>query len=249
MLTLDVVTLNLWGLPPPLAWPPRHRRFPRAFRYLRSFDVAAVQELWRPLPWGLAAMAPPAWAAHEPRAGLALAARYPVVETAHHDYRRGGRAHERVWLRKGFLRATLAAPSLPGGVIDVVTTHLAAYARPGDASGRARQIDELLDALERRRAPVVLLGDFNFYAGDAIDETSAARLVDAGFVDGAAAHDASLTYEFGRERERFDRVLVRGTANVTARVTSARVRRYDAALPMMADHRPVEARVVLDGAG
>lgn len=245
MLTLDVVTLNLWGLPPPLAWPPRHVRFPRAFRYLRGFDVAAVQELWRPLPWRFARMAPPTWAAHEARSGLAVSARVPVLESAHAYFRGGGRAHERAWLKKGFLRVTLDAPALSGGVVDVVTTHLAAYARPGDASGRARQVDELLGALARRAAPTVLLGDFNFYAGDPEDRATAARLACAGFVDGAVQHDDTLTYEFGSERERFDRVLVRGTADVRLRVASARVRRYGAALPMLADHRPVEARVVV----
>ena len=245
MLALDVVTLNLWGLPPPLAWPPRHVRFPRAFRYLRGFDVAAVQELWRPRPWRFARMAPPSWAAHEARSGLAISARVSVAESAHTFFRGGGRAHERSWLRKGFLRVTLEAPALPGGVVDIVTTHLAAYARKGDATGRARQVDELLEALAPRGAPVVLLGDFNFYEGDAEDRASAARLTSAGFVDGALLHDAGLTYEFGSERERFDRVLVRGTTAVPLRVASARVRRYDAELPMLADHRPVEARVVL----
>lgn len=48
---MRLATANIWGLPTPLSWPPRHVRFPRVRRFLEraldALDVVVLQEHWR----------------------------------------------------------------------------------------------------------------------------------------------------------------------------------------------------------
>lgn len=59
--------------------------------------------------------------------------------------------------RKGFVVSTLAWPTQPDLKVDVVSLHLDALSR----QVRLRQIIELVGILQRRKRPLILMGDFN----------------------------------------------------------------------------------------
>lgn len=225
--TFSVATLNVWGLPPPLTWPPRHVRYPRVRRFLdqNAFDVALLQEVWRPDPagWRDADIhGPPA---SEPHSGLVLVTRFPVVERVHRAFGAGAPFIEKLWTAKGYLRVTL---DVEGTRVDVLNTHLQAYDTKKDALTRARQVDILLGAV-RDDVPTVLAGDFNVHAGNAADEAVVARIAASGFAD--AGVDAGPTFTWWGKRERFDRVWLRGLATVDARVLKPRA--------VLSDHLPL----------
>lgn len=89
---MHLATANIWGLPAPFAWPPRHVRFPRVRRFIEgALDVVLLQEHWR-IPGrprsldGLKLIVP---AGHEGDSGLALTTRHRVIERAHGSFRSG----------------------------------------------------------------------------------------------------------------------------------------------------------------
>jgi endonuclease/exonuclease/phosphatase family metal-dependent hydrolase len=216
-------------------------RFPRVRRFLETAlanatDVVALQEHWR-LPGKPSALEPLGLigpAQHEGDSGLALKTSHRVLESAHGTFREQAvRALERLFSRKGWQRVAL---QIAGERVEVVNTHLEAHASPRNASVRAAQIDELLAIATRSQGPLVLVGDFNLYAGIATDQDSLARIEAAGFVDAVAPFDPTPTHaRFGR-RERFDRVFVRGLTPTAARVeVHAR----------LADHHPVIVELAL----
>ncbi|MDP2341522.1 MAG: endonuclease/exonuclease/phosphatase family protein [Deltaproteobacteria bacterium] len=228
---LRLATANIWGLPAPLSWPPRRVRFPRVRRFIEGeLDVVLLQEHWR-LPArprvldNLCLIAP---ARHEGDSGLALRTHHRVIERRHGSFQAGAASVlDKMWSRKGWQRVAL---DVSGTRIDVINTHLEAYTPARHALVRARQIDELLVIAAATSGPVVLAGDFNFYAGIAADRQSQGRIEAAGFVDVVASFDTTPTYDRRGERERFDRVFVRGLDCTAARVD------VNAGL---ADHRPV----------
>ncbi len=237
---LSVLTLNLWGLPPPWAWPPRRLRFPRARRWLAAgrSDLVALQELWRPTPRPFARVLPSrtrcvAPGPGEPNTGLALAVapHLRVLRALHRPFVRSARGVERLVMNKGVLHAVVA------GVDDihVVVTHLHAWPAREDAMLRAEQVDVVLDELEGC-SPAVLAGDLNFYDDSPEDRATLARIERAGLVDAVAPFDVTPTYDRAGERERFDRIFVRGLEPRGARVHVQ---------PELSDHRAVEARLAL----
>jgi endonuclease/exonuclease/phosphatase family metal-dependent hydrolase len=232
---MRLATANIWGLPTPLSWPPRHVRFPRVRRFLEAalagaVDVVALQEHWRfpGKPRTLEHLELIGPAAHEGDSGLALATRHRVLERAHGIFHaRAAHPLEKLFSKKGWQRIAL---EIDGARVDVINTHLEAHPAPKHASVRAAQVDELLAVASRADGAVVLAGDFNLYAGLGDDEGSLARIEAAGFSDAVAPFDETPTYDRSGRRERFDRVFVRGLASTAARV-DLRAR--------LADHRPV----------
>jgi len=230
-----LATANIWGLPAPLSWPPRHARFPRVRRFLEAaladaLDVVVLQEHWRipGRPRALDDLELIVPARHEGHSGLALKTRHRVLERAHGKFlSRAAHPLEKLFSSKGWQRVGL---EIDGARVDVINTHLEAHAAPRHAHTRAAQIDELLAVAERMHGSLVLAGDFNLYAGIATDQQSLARIEAAGFVDAVALFDPTPTYDRLGKRERFDRVFVRGLACTAAHVeVGAR----------LADHRPV----------
>jgi endonuclease/exonuclease/phosphatase family metal-dependent hydrolase len=146
--------------------------------------------------------------------------------------------------RKGVLRARAQSPA--GAELSVAVVHLQAGRRNGAL--RSRQLEQLLAALESECRPVVLMGDFNFYAGVAEDQQSAHRLGSAGFADAAlalgrceATFVASNPYVPRWHRpERFDRVYLRDAGGVALRPLETEVVRTERPL---SDHHPLRARV------
>jgi endonuclease/exonuclease/phosphatase family metal-dependent hydrolase len=241
---LDLLTVNLWGLPWPFA---RHRRTRRHrfFDHLRSrsYDLVGIQELW--WPWRRAARRAPLLLPKSRRdSGLALAGRLRLGESRveHFDHHGGVDRLK----RKGVLRASARSPS--GADLSVAVVHLQASRRHGRL--RSRQLDQLLGALESERRPTVLMGDFNFYRDVAEDRESTRRLESAGFRDAAltlgrceATFVSSNPYVPRRARaERFDRVYLRDSSDAALRPLEAEVVRTERPL---SDHQPLRVRVRL----
>ena len=198
---LEVASYNTWGLPPPLTRASRKSRLPGIARWLeeRSFDLVGLSEVW-----GSAARlmsGPGLLAASQQRGdtGLAVQSRLPVgrARTLHF---RDASGFDR-FKQKGAMIVPVAAME---GQLTMVVTHL--QASPRAAGVRATQLAELLVALENESGPVVLVGDFNFYAAEKEDQESGAALRGAGFVDSLEGSESPTHL---REAERFDRIYVR----------------------------------------
>ncbi len=84
-------------------------------------------------------------------AGTALLSRQPLLDPASHRFTVSWRD------TKGFVVATLEVPEWGGHSIDVVSVHLDFLA----PSVRRKQILQMVDELEHRQRPMVLLGDLN----------------------------------------------------------------------------------------
>ncbi len=229
---MRVATFNIWGLPPPLSWPPRRRRYPRVRGFLAqgAFDVVGLQELWRPHPRSFPVSA---WSAHlvvpgddDANSGLALALRGPALEVVHRPYDAGARFFEAVWTRKGFLHARLPD-------VDVFTTHLQAYDTMKDAAVRARQVDLLLEAVDAVSRPTVVMGDFNLHGQNREDRATVKRIEGAGLVDAVLPFDPSPTWSVLGRSQRYDRIYVKGLEPVSAHVDRTR----------LSDHHPVVAEL------
>ncbi|MCA9571032.1 MAG: endonuclease/exonuclease/phosphatase family protein [Myxococcales bacterium] len=202
-----VVTLNAWGLPAPIA-KDRKLRLPRIERWLekRDADISGLQEVWRGarplLSDGVV------WSASPADTGLAVSSRHPVTHLVQHTFA-SGRGFDRI-KSKGVLEVELEVQGEP---LWVAVTHLQSGPGERNARVRAAQVDELLELVEPGR-PTVLLGDFNFYTGELTDALSHQRLVDAGFVDVAAAAGVrTATYPGGEHR--FDRIYARSRCTHT----------------------------------
>ncbi len=245
---LDLLTVNLWGLP----WPFARARLQRKRRLAahlaeRSYDVVGIQELW--WPWRSAFEVP---ALRLPRSrrdsGLALAGRLTAredVRVAHFRHHGGPD-----WLkRKGVLWAEVETAN--GSTLRVGVTHLQAERR--HAHIRARQVDELLAHVDAQRGPLVLMGDFNLHAENEEDCRSAERLEAAGLVDAALAlgrleptYGVARPYQRGRG-QRFDRVYLRAGARTSLRPLDAEV--IGVAGGPVSDHHPVRVRVRVGDSG
>ncbi len=247
--TLRLQTLNVFGLPWPLApdVEPRCRRIADRVA-AEDVDVIALQEAW-----GEDASAPFAMPEHHRAScctpaslfgssGLMTLSRHPI---RHAETRVFAAAVgiERL-VSKGVLRTIVA---LPDGDLDVWNLHL--QSGLADVAVRRAQIDELLRwlvaAADQPRQ--VVLGDFNCGPGDA----EFAHLVDGlralGFVHascGLPTYDATQNPLAMAEAPReIDHLFVRGhrTAPVARRVYD---RPIDGLLP--SDHFGVEATVALE---
>lgn len=241
---LEFLTVNLWGLP----WPVARQRRLRKRRFAehlaaRAYDVVGIQELW--WPWRRALALRSLALPESPRdSGLALAGRLPARELRVEPFEDGA-GPDRL-KRKGCLRARVQSPC--GTPLAIGVLHLQAGRRHGGI--RRRQVAQLLDALAGERLPAVLLGDFNFYEGSEDDARSAAALAAAGFRDAALQlgrteltyHAASNPYLRGtRKAQRFDRVYLRDgrEAQLEAREVEVLALRSDP----VSDHHPLRVRL------
>jgi endonuclease/exonuclease/phosphatase family metal-dependent hydrolase len=126
--------------------------------------------------------------------GTAIVSRWPFAKS------QSVRFAQARYDTKGFVRASLQAPSL-GGVVDVVSVHLD-FLR---AKTRWRQVDILRRALDERAHPLILAGDFNCEWQDAtcIEWLSTTL--------GLTAHEPEAgepTFPSKRPRSRIDWILV-----------------------------------------
>ena len=229
---LDVLTLNTWGLPTPVAWD-RRGRMPDIAQLVTEDapDVVGLQEVWRGALHLLDLdLVRPDLAGDS---GLALVTPHPVLRRSATAYDEAS-GSDRL-KRKGVLATQIDLPD--AGPSWIVVTHLQASDSAEAAQIRADQVDTLLRATSDEQGPAVLMGDFNFYAGNAEDQRSAARLRDAGWVDSTdVAGGAEATYPGNGER--FDRILVRASdsrclAPERVEVLHPRTR--------LSDHQPVRA--------
>ncbi|MEQ1502093.1 MAG: endonuclease/exonuclease/phosphatase family protein [Myxococcota bacterium] len=228
---LDVLTLNVWGLPWPFARD-RTRRFERIARHFdrRSYDVIGVQEAWWPFGSGVAI--PGLKLGTGGDSGLGLAG--TLVRGAETELLRFDRASGADRLAsKGLLRTEV-------GGLTIAVTHLQANDDAVDL--RLDQVRQIVGWLGGVTGPILVLGDFNFVAADAGSE---AALAEAGFRDAAAADPRPTwsprnPFATGRRRERFDRIYLRDGA--AARWTVDRVQ----VLPRLwSDHWPLAAHLAL----
>ncbi len=238
--TLDVATLNTWGLPRPFA-NDRRGRFPGISEFLEdsAFDLVGLQEVWdgaRPL-----LQIPDLYLPNMGRgdSGLALATGLPLSGMQTLTFS-GGSGTDRL-KKKGVLSAVVEVPG--AGSIQVLVTHLQSGDAPREARARSEQITELLTLLES--GPAVVMGDFNLYAENPIDIETVALLEGAGLWDAAARVGVTDPTHPG-EGERLDRIYARGADGVCLEPTAARVIDYgDVAL---SDHLPVQVRLQVHGA-
>lgn len=238
--TVDVVTFNAWGLPPPLATGRKHR-LPRASAWVKGLqaDLVAVQEVWNG--------AVPHWtkcltrSSREGDDGLGLQTDAALTDVEVLRFA-DGRSFDAL-KRKGALRARWAMPD--GPEVWVVVTHLQSGWGAANGRVRAAQVAQILDWIGAVDEPVLLLGDFNVDERHAEDLLALERLSSGGFVD-AAAWTGVGTGTFPEDGRRYDRILVR--AGKDWRVVPQRVDvfSYDddpdtLAPPFLSDHLPVRA--------
>ncbi len=244
MTTLDVLTLNVWGLPWPLS-SHRRRRFDGIVEHLasRADHVVGLQEVWggswKHLP-GLRR------AARSGDSGLALGgalAQHAEPSVRHFQRARGTDALK----KKGVLSADLAVAGV--GVVRVLVTHLQAGRRA--ASVRAHQVDEVLEEAQRSPHPTLLLGDFNLHEDTGDDRAAEDRIASAGFTDAAVQAEAThptwepdAPYTRGRHpAQRFDRIYLRGGSHHSLRASASAVLRPERPL---SDHHPVWVRILIE---
>jgi hypothetical protein len=228
---IDVLTLNIWGLPWPFAWD-RARRFEKIARHFaaHAYHVIGVQEAW--WPFGTRVRIPGLrLGAGRRDSGLGLAGslvRDVGTELFRFDDAAGG---DRL-ATKGLLRARI-------GDLTVGVTHLQAGNEP---KVRRRQIAQLVEWLGGEKGPVVLMGDFNFEETDTDSERHLGRAGLRDLAEGSAVPTWSPGNPFARAHkpERFDRIYVRDGA--TVRWVAQRVK----VLPRVwSDHQPLHATLAL----
>jgi endonuclease/exonuclease/phosphatase family metal-dependent hydrolase len=104
-------------------------------------------------------------------------------------------------------------------------------------------VDEILEGLRDHAEPCVLLGDFNLHERLPVDQQTAARLHDAGWVDTAANDRTHVMVN-----ERFDRIFVRDSDKKAWVREPGDVEPYGSGprkIPFLSDHLPVEATLSL----
>ncbi len=238
MVSLNILTLNIWGLPWPLSRQ-RQRRLGRIRACLadRQDDLIGVQELWgrthRALP-GLRR------GKQSGDSGLAIGGQLAPAEAPTTHPFRIGRGPDRL-KAKGVLSAWVEVEGF--GALRVLITHMQAGQRHGAV--RALQLDTLLELAGASSAPTVLMGDFNLHTDHREDIASAARLLDAGFRDvaqhlgqEAATFSDDNPFVAAQRQERFDRIYLRGDGLHPLQT---------AVLPgaPLSDHHPLWARIGL----
>jgi endonuclease/exonuclease/phosphatase family metal-dependent hydrolase len=242
--SIDIVTVNAWGLPAPIA-PQRAHRMRALARWLQRVDadVVGMQEVWS----GAVPLLPLAVvrSGGDGDDGLALRAKRSLADVERlrfHDAR-GWDAMK----QKGALRGRVR---LAGGEqVWVVVTHMQAGYGAKNAVVRERQLDEILGWIARLEGPVVLLGDLNMDDRMPEDVTGLARLSSAGFVD-VADRVGATEATYPGDGHRYDRIFVRGGDACVLTAESVEVVDYDddpatEAPERLSDHHPLHARLVL----
>lgn len=228
---LDVMTLNVWGLPWPFAQR-RAERFAKIERHLSGdrFHLVGLQEVWLGAKLKLPTLRLPGGRG----SGLALAGSLaPHAEPEVHPFDHASGSDRLA--AKGLLVGRI-------GALTVAVTHLQAHA--GAGAVRRRQVGQLLERLRPVAGPLLLMGDFNFHGAE--DDASEAALADAGLRDAATGREAPTFWPRNpfttlANAERFDRIYLRDGADHRWSVRGHRV------LPRLwSDHQPVHAELALD---
>jgi|GEM_PF-1120083 len=260
---MSLFTLNTWGFRWPLA---RHRkrRFARIARHLadHTYDLVALQELWDAAPPVLGQTGL-VWARQATNTRLSRGHRFNdsglgvklsptlapgarLVSSLITSFREH-RGWDRVKTKGAF--AVDVPIERDDERVTVITTHLQAGRRHGRV--RRGQIEHILEAAAETRGPVVLTGDFNFFASSHEDRASHQVLAQAGFVDAGESLDrpeptyltANPYADKGDGDQRFDRVYLRDGERHRLSAKDVRVI-VDHAEPM-SDHQAVAANVVI----
>ena len=233
--TLVVSSWNTWGLPAPMS-KDRKARFERIDKDLEApeADLIALQEVWG----GAKPLLPRVHLiAREEDSGLAFVSpKRTLRDMSFHPFVVNGRFEG--WKTKGVLAAV--SELADGTDLMVVNTHFQAGRSERWARNRASDTDVLLAAVEGWAGPVLVAGDFNFYSESAVDADNAERLWDAGFADIAETLGA-VTITYPRERERFDRIYLRGGDDVCLQPLDLDVHDYQGL--RLSDHRRVMATI------
>jgi len=246
---IRVGTYNIWGLPGLLTKPRwRHRRgLVNRFLGLGDFDVLAGQEVFDN---AIDDLEPgPDLTTSTGDAGLGFWFG-PKVRLYSQDFTRHFRTRRGVerLKRKGVIGAEL---SLEGGArVWVYDTHLQAYAFEGAAEARADQVAEIIEAVDARPGPAILLGDFNLHRGFEPDDVIAGALLAAGFRDVAAELGNTGEGTWSDTDLRLDRIYLRDGSDGCLTPTDYQVQKQ-ALEPgvVVSDHHPVWARVRVEGCG
>ncbi len=242
---IEIVSLNAWGLPSPLA-PHRRERLPRIARWLQDVDpdVVAIQELWS----GSTAYLPMPVQRRSVSGddGLAIAGRAALTDraTLHFDHARGWD----MFKAKGAMRGRVHTRGGPD--LWVVVTHMQAGYGRANARVREAQVDQLLRWTQDLDGPIVFVGDFNVDTAFPEDAGVFKRLRAAGLVDLADSFGATEATYPG-DGHRYDHILARGGSGWKIVTDAVVVVEYDddpqtAAPSMFSDHRPLRARLHLE---
>jgi endonuclease/exonuclease/phosphatase family metal-dependent hydrolase len=260
--TLDILTLNTWGFRWPLARD-RDVRFARIREHLAAnrYDAVALQELWGSSPGALGRTGFN-WVGDDsdlPRglrrndSGLGVKVRDGLSKGAS-AFKRMARAFKRATgfdrlKNKGFQMVELPIGAL--GHVTLVNTHLQAGEK--EARIRRSQLDEMLEAVESVRSPVIICGDFNLFRDSAEDRAAHRSLHLAGFLDASEAIDrpeptylTSNPYVPKNEgNQRFDRIYMRDGLGESCRLrlVPADVRVIVDHSAPLSDHEGLAARI------
>jgi len=263
--TLDMMTLNTWGFRWPLA---RHRatRFDRLQRHLSEdqYDVVLLQELWAGAKTALGDTGM-VWTGEDAQtqrgvrmveSGLGVKVRRGLSRSvgAVRELVRSF-SHHRGWDRvktKGIFSVEVQTSQ---GPVTFVNTHL--QAQENQARIRRTQLDEVLEALDQTRTPVVLAGDFNLFDRNAEDRAAAASLERHGFRDASLSLDrpdatylSANPYVPERDDHRFDRIYLRDGARAAdgrrVRLTAESVHVIVDHTAPFSDHEAVAAKIRIE---
>lgn len=244
--TIEVMTLNTWGLPAPVS-SARRSRFPQiaAFVEQSGVDLVGLQEVWKSAVGLLILDGLRLPEDRSTDSGLALVTQHRVDSLQVHAFT-AARGIDRL-KGKGVLHAQVELPD--AGRVEVFVTHLQAGGSDKNARVRAAQVDELLGWAGAAEGPTIVMGDFNLYEQNPIDVASWDRLQAAGLVDAAAQLDATQATYVG-QAHRFDHIYVRSGSAVQVAADRAEVVDYDddpdtSNPPVLSDHRPVRVRMTV----
>jgi endonuclease/exonuclease/phosphatase family metal-dependent hydrolase len=239
---ISVVTYNVAGLPEGLSNVTPTRTLPVVGGLLNKFDLALVQEDFAYPELLRQNLRLPYQSAPFVRGqqlhfgdGLSVFSKLPLGEvtragwaTCHGVYD----SYSDCLTPKGFAHSRVELA--PGVLVDLYDAHLDAGGGSGDRRARARQLDQLVEAIEKRSAgrPLLLGGDFNLMG----DELPAfrKRMGALGIVDSCDELRCP-------EPRRLDRVLSRGSAGLSLKAKSWRLAPgfRDATGRALSDHEPV----------
>lgn len=251
---ISILTYNVHGLPPEITGDDTTARMEQIGPLLKGFDIVGLQEDWL----------------DENHAVLDEAVDYPTRdrETEKLDDRAYGKglamfaARESVasagdfyttcygtienasdcFASKGWRMLRL---DLLGAEVDVYNTHLEAGGGPEDDAARGAQVDALIDAIANESADraVIFVGDTNLEDTDPEDEPLIRKLEDeTGLVNACVALDCP-------EPERIDRVMFRGSGNVSVDADSWSVAEEfaDSEGVPLSDHEPIAVTLAWGG--
>lgn len=172
--SLNIVTYNVWGLPP-LFKGSAPKRFELIGKELQkqNLDIICLQEMWDKQTAKIIDTLSYPFCANGGRypglrnaSGLVTLSRYPIIEEAFYPFKDSSLI-ERI-VKKGVLRTCIATPY---GEVEVLNVHMCSDSETSVAKANAirmkqvREIISIIESLSNDR-PVIVLGDFNVSDGD-----------------------------------------------------------------------------------